>query len=169
GEHEEEIPITIAPIEGEHVVEQAAPTQGEGTTTNLQVDSFQDGLTTSSSDSEDQGPIEPDSRSVKKGKNVVPKVPLLTSTAHHSSRKKKLRVYTDFVIVVSTHPLLCVDTVPGSVDTRSSSQKTCLAVLDSVSTLPEVVSTLVTLPREPILPVLDSVSTHSVVVSIHFG
>ncbi|MQM10422.1 hypothetical protein Taro_043316 [Colocasia esculenta] len=58
---------------------------------------------------------------------------------------------------------------PGSsgVDTRSSSQKTCLSVLDSVSTQPEVVSTLVTLPREPILPVWDSVSTHSLDRSTH--
>ncbi|MQM07855.1 hypothetical protein Taro_040706 [Colocasia esculenta] len=62
-----------------------------------------------------------------------------------------------------------VDTGSSSVDTRSSSQKTCLAVLDSVSTLPEVVSTQVTLPREPIMPVWDSVSTHSEVVSTHSG
>ncbi|MQL80498.1 hypothetical protein Taro_012940 [Colocasia esculenta] len=87
-------------------------------------------------------------------------------------------VYTDFVMVVSTRPLLrsqltglhgSVNTGSSSVDTRSSSQKTCLAVLDSVSTLPEVVSTLVTLPREPILPVWDSVLTHSEVVSTHSG
>ncbi|MQM23862.1 hypothetical protein Taro_056932, partial [Colocasia esculenta] len=46
-----------------------------------------------------------------------------------------------------------VDTTSSSVDTRSSSQKTCLAVLDSVSTQPEVVLTLVSLPRRPFLPV----------------
>ncbi|MQL83186.1 hypothetical protein Taro_015668, partial [Colocasia esculenta] len=63
----------------------------------------------------------------------------------------------------------CVDTGSSDVDTRSSSQKTCLSVLDSVSTQPEVVSTLVTLPREPILPVLDSVSTHSLDRSTHSG
>ncbi|MQL89087.1 hypothetical protein Taro_021655 [Colocasia esculenta] len=63
----------------------------------------------------------------------------------------------------------CVDTGSSGVGTRSSSQKTCLSVLDSVSTQPEVVSTLVTLPREPILPVLDSVSTHSLDRLTHFG
>ncbi|MQL75380.1 hypothetical protein Taro_007749 [Colocasia esculenta] len=63
----------------------------------------------------------------------------------------------------------CVDTCSSGVDTRSSSQKTCLLVLDSVSTQPEVVSTLVTLPREQILPVWDSVSTHSLDRSTHFG
>ncbi|MQM03296.1 hypothetical protein Taro_036075 [Colocasia esculenta] len=47
-----------------------------------------------------------------------------------------------------------VDTPPTGVDTMLQTQ-----VLDSVSTQPEVVSTLVTLPREPILPVLDSAST----------
>ncbi|MQM11888.1 hypothetical protein Taro_044799, partial [Colocasia esculenta] len=62
-----------------------------------------------------------------------------------------------------------VDTGSSSVDTRPSSQKTYLAVLDSVSTLPEVVLTLVCLPREPLMPVWDSVSTHSEVVSTHFG
>ncbi|MQM01605.1 hypothetical protein Taro_034365, partial [Colocasia esculenta] len=59
-------------------------------------------------------------------------------------------VYTDFVMVVSTHPLLvstqgfqtlrqndeekvkCVDTSSSGVDTRSSSQKTCLSVLDNL-------------------------------------
>ncbi|MQL75379.1 hypothetical protein Taro_007748 [Colocasia esculenta] len=46
----------------------------------------------------------------------------------------------------------CVDIGSSGVDTRSSSQKTCLSILDSVSTQPEVVSTLVTLPREQILP-----------------
>ncbi|MQL97962.1 hypothetical protein Taro_030660 [Colocasia esculenta] len=65
--------------------------------------------------------------------------------------------------------VVCVDTASSSVDTRSSSQKTCLAVLDNVSTQPKVVSTLVTLPRDPILPVWDSVSTHSEVVSTHSG
>ncbi|MQM14046.1 hypothetical protein Taro_046975 [Colocasia esculenta] len=63
----------------------------------------------------------------------------------------------------------CVDTGSSGVDTRSSSQKTCLSVLDSVLTQPEVVSTLVTLPREPILPVWDSVSTHSLDRSTHSG
>ncbi|MQL93509.1 hypothetical protein Taro_026151 [Colocasia esculenta] len=46
-------------------------------------------------------------------------------------------------------------------------RRTVLQKWDSVSTQPEVVSTLVTLPRELILPVWDSVSTHSVVVSTH--
>ncbi|MQM02067.1 hypothetical protein Taro_034829 [Colocasia esculenta] len=42
----------------------------------------------------------------------------------------------------------CVDTGSSGVDTRFSSQRTCLLDWDSVSTQPEVVSTLVTLPRE---------------------
>ncbi|MQL70139.1 hypothetical protein Taro_002446, partial [Colocasia esculenta] len=102
-------------------------------------------------------------------------------------------VNTDFVLVVSTHPLLVstqcfkhygeyrfclgsVDTPLTGVDTvfqtlrqNDEEKKTCLAVLDSVSTLPELVLTLVTLPREPILPVWDSVSTYSEVVSTHSG
>ncbi|MQM15071.1 hypothetical protein Taro_048008, partial [Colocasia esculenta] len=54
----------------------------------------------------------------------------------------------------------CVDTGSSGVDTRSSSQKAYLPILYSVSTQPEVVSTLETLPREPFVPVWDSVSTH---------
>ncbi|MQM02313.1 hypothetical protein Taro_035082 [Colocasia esculenta] len=46
----------------------------------------------------------------------------------------------------------CVDTAPGSVDTCPRFQKTCLPDWDSVSTQSRCVSTLVTLPREQILP-----------------
>ncbi|MQL99438.1 hypothetical protein Taro_032164 [Colocasia esculenta] len=45
-------------------------------------------------------------------------------TSHPSSSSEPRRsggstppVYTDFVMVVSTHPLMCVDTLPGGVDT----------------------------------------------------
>ncbi|MQL91034.1 hypothetical protein Taro_023639 [Colocasia esculenta] len=64
----------------------------------------------------------------------------------------------------------CVDTALSGVDTRPSSQRTQLTGLYSVSTQPQVsrcVSTLVTLPREPILLVLDSVLTHSLDRSTH--
>ncbi|MQL95164.1 hypothetical protein Taro_027823 [Colocasia esculenta] len=37
-------------------------------------------------------------------------------------------------LMVSTHPLMCVDTAPGSVDTRPSSQETQLPDWDRVST-----------------------------------
>ncbi|MQL84981.1 hypothetical protein Taro_017489 [Colocasia esculenta] len=62
-----------------------------------------------------------------------------------------LQVYTDFVMVVSTHPLMvstldcvkCVDTAPGSVDTSLSSQKTSSAQMGQcVDTLPGGVDTL---------------------------
>ncbi|MQM14680.1 hypothetical protein Taro_047616 [Colocasia esculenta] len=62
-----------------------------------------------------------------------------------------------------------VDTRSSSVDTRPSSQRTLSTVFYSVSTQPEVVSTLVTLPREPILPVWDSVLSHSLDRSTHSG
>ncbi|MQM23792.1 hypothetical protein Taro_056860 [Colocasia esculenta] len=54
-----------------------------------------------------------------------------------------------------------VDTRSSSVDTRPSSQRTL------VSTLDQVVSTLETLPREAVLPVCDSVSTHPMGRSTH--
>ncbi|MQL91228.1 hypothetical protein Taro_023842 [Colocasia esculenta] len=60
-----------------------------------------------------------------------------------------------------------VDTRSSSVDTRPSSQRTLSTVLYRVSTLDEVVSTLETLPREAILPVCDSVSTHPMGRSTH--
>ncbi|MQL76564.1 hypothetical protein Taro_008953 [Colocasia esculenta] len=72
----------------------------------------------------------------------------------------------------------CVDTVPGSVDTSPSLQKTQLPdwdsvstqpVADSVSTQPVAVSTLVSAPRSSVLRKWDSVSTHSLVVSTHSG
>ncbi|MQM16689.1 hypothetical protein Taro_049649 [Colocasia esculenta] len=59
------------------------------------------------------------------------------------------------------------DTRSSCVDTRFGSHKACLSVLYSVSTQPEVVSTLETLPREPFVPVWDSVSTHSMVWCRH--
>ncbi|MQL88185.1 hypothetical protein Taro_020744 [Colocasia esculenta] len=55
----------------------------------------------------------------------------------------------------------CVDTVPGSVDTRPSLQKTQLPDWDSASTQPVAVSTLDPVPRRPVLRKWDSVSTHS--------
>ncbi|MQL72337.1 hypothetical protein Taro_004677 [Colocasia esculenta] len=78
----------------------------------------------------------------------------------------------------------CVDTASSGVDTRPSSQRTQLTGLYSVSTQPQVVSTLDPVPRGPVCqtgtmcrhslaprsPVLhkwDSVSTHSLVVSTH--
>ncbi|MQL85807.1 hypothetical protein Taro_018336 [Colocasia esculenta] len=63
----------------------------------------------------------------------------------------------------------CVDTVPGSVDTRPSFQKTQLPDWDSVSTQPVAVSTLDPASRRPFLDKWDNVSTHSVVVSTHSG
>ncbi|MQM11320.1 hypothetical protein Taro_044227 [Colocasia esculenta] len=63
----------------------------------------------------------------------------------------------------------CVDTAPGSVDTRPSLQKTQLPDWDSVSTQLVAVSTLDPSPRRPFLDNWDSVSTHSVVVSTHSG
>ncbi|MQL92818.1 hypothetical protein Taro_025448 [Colocasia esculenta] len=79
----------------------------------------------------------------------------------------------------------CVDTTPGSVDTRPRFQKTQLPDYDSVSTQPVAktqlpdwdsvstqpvaVSTLVSAPRRPVLHKWDSVSTHSLVVSTHSG
>ncbi|MQL86174.1 hypothetical protein Taro_018706 [Colocasia esculenta] len=63
----------------------------------------------------------------------------------------------------------CVDTVPGSVDTSPSLQKTQLPDWDSVSTQPVAVSTLVSAPRRPVLRKWDSLSTHSLVVSTHSG
>ncbi|MQL93425.1 hypothetical protein Taro_026069 [Colocasia esculenta] len=77
-----------------------------------------------------------------------------------------LQVYTDFVMVVSTHPLMVSTLAPGSVDTRPRFQKTQLPDWDSVSTQPVVVSTLVSAPRRPILRKWDSVSTH---LSTHSG
>ncbi|MQL87441.1 hypothetical protein Taro_019991 [Colocasia esculenta] len=53
------------------------------------------------------------------------------------------KVYTDFVMVVSTHPLMCVDTASECVDTRPSSQKTNFAELGQcVDTLHGGVDTL---------------------------
>ncbi|MQL83712.1 hypothetical protein Taro_016202 [Colocasia esculenta] len=63
----------------------------------------------------------------------------------------------------------CVDTTPGSVDTRPSSQATQLPDWDRVSTQSLVVSTLDPASRRPFLDNWDSVSTHSVVVSTHSG
>ncbi|MQM03242.1 hypothetical protein Taro_036013 [Colocasia esculenta] len=62
-----------------------------------------------------------------------------------------------------------VDTGSSSVDTRFSSQKAFLPIMYSVSTQPEVVSTLETLPREPFVPDWDSVSTHPMGRSTHSG
>ncbi|MQM01160.1 hypothetical protein Taro_033911, partial [Colocasia esculenta] len=62
-----------------------------------------------------------------------------------------------------------VDTRSNGVDTRDLSQKACFAVLSSVSTRDEVVSTLETSPREVSLPVWDSVSTLDQVRSTHSG
>ncbi|MQM13981.1 hypothetical protein Taro_046908 [Colocasia esculenta] len=61
----------------------------------------------------------------------------------------------------------CVDTKPDGVDTRDLSQKAYFAVLSSVSTRDEVVSTLEISPREVFLPVWDSVSTPDQVRSTH--
>ncbi|MQL90650.1 hypothetical protein Taro_023242 [Colocasia esculenta] len=58
--------------------------------------------------------------------------------------------------------LHCVDTAPGSVDTRPSSQETQLPDWDRVSTQSLVVSTLDPASRRPCLDNWDSVSTHSV-------
>ncbi|MQL90683.1 hypothetical protein Taro_023280 [Colocasia esculenta] len=63
----------------------------------------------------------------------------------------------------------CVDTVPGSVDTRPSLQKTQLLDWDSVSTQPVAVSTLDPASRRHALHKWDSVLTHSLVVSTHSG
>ncbi|MQL87287.1 hypothetical protein Taro_019822 [Colocasia esculenta] len=68
---------------------------------------------------------------------------------------------------VDTRSSQCVDTKPDGVDTRDLSQKACFAVLSSVSTQDEVVSTLETSPREVSLPVWDSVSTLDQVRSTH--
>ncbi|MQM01175.1 hypothetical protein Taro_033924 [Colocasia esculenta] len=57
----------------------------------------------------------------------------------------------------------------NGVDTRDLSQKACFAVLSSVSTRDEVVSTLETSAREVSLPVWDSVSTLDQVRSTHSG
>ncbi|MQM17634.1 hypothetical protein Taro_050608 [Colocasia esculenta] len=84
-----------------------------------------------------EAPIPPD---------VPQDIPL--SPTLHTSSPQIPNGQTFLARVVSTHPLLCVDTGSSGLDTRSSSQKTCLPVWDSVSTQPEVVSTLVTLPRE---------------------
>ncbi|MQM08822.1 hypothetical protein Taro_041678 [Colocasia esculenta] len=63
----------------------------------------------------------------------------------------------------------CVDTTPGSLDTRPSSQETQLPNWDKVSTQSLVVSTLDPASRRPFLDNWDSVSTHSGVVSTHSG
>ncbi|MQM21944.1 hypothetical protein Taro_054991 [Colocasia esculenta] len=65
--------------------------------------------------------------------------------------------------------LSCVDTAPGSVNTRPSSQETQLPDWDRVSTQSLVVSTLDPASRRPFLDNWDSVSTHSMVVSTHSG
>ncbi|MQL87216.1 hypothetical protein Taro_019751 [Colocasia esculenta] len=61
----------------------------------------------------------------------------------------------------------CVDTVPGSVDTRPSLQKTHLPDWDSVSTQPVSVLTLEPSPRTSFCANWDGVSTHSGTVSTH--
>ncbi|MQM16683.1 hypothetical protein Taro_049643 [Colocasia esculenta] len=61
-----------------------------------------------------------------------------------------------------------VDTRSSSVDTRPNSQRTLSTGLDSVSTLDQMmVSTLDASPREAVLPVCDSVSTHPMGRSTH--
>ncbi|MQM21305.1 hypothetical protein Taro_054343 [Colocasia esculenta] len=77
--------------------------------------------------------------------------------------RKGFLVYTDFVMVVSTQPLMVSTLVPDSDDTSPSLQKTQLPDCDSVSTQSQAVSTLVSVPRRTVLQKWDSVSRHSLV------
>ncbi|MQL99052.1 hypothetical protein Taro_031766 [Colocasia esculenta] len=87
--HSADVPMEDASVQGEHTVEKEAEIQGAHTA-SAPADMFQEGVVESPSD-EDVDIVEPAVRAHGKGKGVT-QISLLTRRAHHSSKKKKLRV-----------------------------------------------------------------------------
>ncbi|MQL86471.1 hypothetical protein Taro_019010 [Colocasia esculenta] len=94
-DHSADVPMEDAPVQWEHTLEKEAEIQWEHTA-SAPVDMFQEGVVESPS-YEDVDNVEPTFRARGKGKGVA-QVALLTRRAHHSSKKKKLRVNMKAVI-----------------------------------------------------------------------
>ncbi|MQM15164.1 hypothetical protein Taro_048103 [Colocasia esculenta] len=87
-----DIPMENTPVEGENLIEKEGQPQGESTENPL-VNKFQEGVTASSSDSDEQDDHvdheEPVARASEKGKGVASEIPLLTETPHQRTRQQR--------------------------------------------------------------------------------